>query len=464
MLNKGLGLRAAFISAAIAAVAFAWFFAAYPIQFPFVDDWRLVPYGTGDVPLTFASLFAVLNGHQHLFIKLFCYVAAQLAHFSFPGMAYVGTLCGVLGFAFIVATMQARRPRSFWITLGALLFLLNLKQMQNFFLLICLPWMFALLFMGLFLYLYNRFYTQVSGALVAPRHKLLLVTLCLLVLGAPFTTGMGLIVPLFCAAFTLLAGFRRQGSWLLFITSGVSIAVSMVMPKILAPVYNLGDVPLSKEVGYVLGHPFQALQMLLGLIGQPWFPWLESTLGAAIATGALGLGLLFGLGIYAWRKSALVDRRMRAADLVLDTAPLWFAFLFMGLAVLARTRELGLVGALEPRYTTGAVLFWVGLIPLVQTALRGMRGRTTTTGLGMVVLGLALWANWRAGPSGLNYYFGRYDQSVAVRECYRKHAWRLDDECNELGYPGAWFDRAEYLRLLQHMRERRLAVFSLATE
>jgi hypothetical protein len=231
-----------------------------------------------------------------------------------------------------------------------------------------------------------------------------------------------------------------------------ALFVAMVLPKFVDG-ENHGSVSLSSGLRYVISHPFHTLQALLASMGQPFAPWMsENSLRVGVAYGTVIAVVLLLLLIEAVRSGGL---RKLVSDL--DSNPLlWIGIIFIFTLVVGRLGSLGPVGVIEPRYTTGSLLVWLGTLAYLWQSSKAQRFRYWVAAL---CLCSGVWVNWSVGRYGLDYLRYQSAQSEKFVGCLAGPQSPGFEACRDLLYPGDWLGREFYNKYLRVLQVEKKAVF-----
>lgn len=433
----------------IITVTLLQFMAANPIHAPFVDDWFLIPWGSKEAVYDWAHFWQLLNGHQHNLMKAYTYFLGTYLDLNLFNSAVIGTIIGSLGY-FLLSYSQIRKlkltPLQFIMTmLGLSLASLTNRQLQNYFMLICFPWMMAILFIGLYFFLKSKPETT-------REKKILLYPLLLL---SPMTNALGLIVPL---SQIIESGFKiisqKKESIKSYIThigvSFFSIFLSFIYPVISSTVekphnYTSGTDSLKS----FFEQPFESLQFLLVAIGQPFVLWLSTAVPEGTIVGIVILLVLI-VAFFTRDKNNIFKSIMNNEYSIIAGA------IFLGIFFLARFKGLGPAGATEPRYTTASLVFLIGVFALF---IRYFPYKTLAA---LIVFSCGLFIYTKGDPIGKGYYNTRLQQSKEILDCFSKEPnspIEMSNPCVKLAYPGEWLDKNEYLRWIKSLKTNNQSLF-----
>ncbi|MBL7555563.1 MAG: hypothetical protein JNM24_07050 [Bdellovibrionaceae bacterium] len=416
-----------------------------PIAVPFVDDWILMPWATGQVDYTWNNFWQMMNGHQHNLMKLYTILMAQWFSLSLPLSSIIQLAIGSAGF-FIISWSQIKDVDiPDWAkiaTMAGFSFIgLSWRQMQNFFMLICLPWMLAILFIGCYFYIKNR-----NG-----KNKTWLLSLIILL--SPMSFALGLIVPLSQiaeSAFNFARNrFKFQKIDIYFGTLSLfSIFLSFGYPTLTGNVIAQNHSPLAgNSVFSIFEYPLDFPKFILLAIGQPFVVWFSTAADLGIAIGAVIAVLLSGVVFY-YRKNT---------DFIFQNkTSLLAGSIFLLMFYAARYKLVGVAGAIEPRYSTASLVFLIGAL---ATILKLMSRKTVFS---LVILIIGGFVQWRGLLVGESYYDTRYRQGIEIQECFKNNGQLpidMTNPCVKALYPGEWLNQESYLSWVIELKKQNLIFF-----
>ncbi len=322
----------------------------YPVYVPFVDDWLLINWITGEEPVNVLSSFELVNGHQIFIPKMLMALITTNLSLTLPAISILFILIGSLAYYLIslplIDGFQKNRK-----TLLLLPFLfLNLRQLQNYSMPICFQWMVSILAIAIFYYSY----------LYIGRRKLARSFLGLSIVAAPFTSGFGLVVTIsffIYMVFDAITGIRRLKSFdkLIFISLNVfSVYAAYFLPSNSAS-ESSNESPLSPS-----DLP-KILSFIPALAGQMFVPNIEIFEFKIFLISASLLGTL--LILFAFKQ---IREFLYRTDSSGNLQPLVYLSILglsaIGLISVSRGLNSNISSSLEPRYSTGVILLVVPFI------------------------------------------------------------------------------------------------------
>ena len=401
-----------------------------PVKVPFVDDWLLIPWGTGQAPKDWAHLWQMVNGHQHNLIKIYIMFLGKFLALNLVTSAVLGTCLGSCGYFLMLwsqlKSLELSRKQFYLSFAGLSLVLMTWRQMQNFFMIICLPWMMAVFVIGVWIWFKNSKHSDVS--------KWRWLSL-IWILISPMTNALGLVVPLsefVEVAFRTIAD-KKLG--LRPLVLNLSLGVMSLFSVYLSFLYPVWSPSVAKPLAFTTGQ---------GLI-----PYLLENVGDAICFIGLAAGqpfvfrsqrsmlsgefigaLLIILSVVAL---SLKRNRILLRDTLRNKNTLISGVIFLGIFLAARIRELGVLGAIEPRYTSASVVFSVGVFVVLLRAFPKWKW------LPAILLCVGLWSNLEGFKVGNEIYRARSAQSRDIVNCFIDHRdtyqIKFDDPCVALAQP-----------------------------
>jgi hypothetical protein len=192
----------------------------------------------------------------------------------------------------------------------------------------------------------------------------------------------------------------------LMIFSSASIFLSQIVPRIalLFPSPTSDSPDLESEIKFVLENPIQALKFIFVSFSNPVVPWSTDFLNLSIGVGFF-IGVLI-LVIFMMSNTSLANWLFE------ENQMLTIGVLFSLSLLLSRFSALGVIGAIEPRYTTGSILVIAGAIRLMLQFKISQRFLVSLLLIGSILV-------YEIGfRTGFNYYNYRHQQSVQIQNCF----------------------------------------------
>lgn len=360
----------------------------FRVSIPFVDDWVLLNWlEKSNSKIEYLQL---INGHQQLLIKIFLRIYTYFFDYNFRYIGFFGILLALGSAINFDSTFSRKHKRDlnyFLVAVFLAICTLNMRQFQNYFMIICLPWIFAIYAISLTI----RFWQ------VKPKKFPNLYLIFLFI--TAFTNGLGLS---FTFSFGLLNLIQIKKNTLKSIqvlaTSLSAILLAYVLPTEFITEINAQN-NLMHQISYTLTHLIQSIQFLLVLTGQLLVPW---------SLQFIWLSEFFGLIVIALIARYFIISRKKSDEIVFILTLTYVVFSIN--LILSRLESLGTAGALEPRYTTGSLLIYLALVAtLYQSPMNPIR---------LATLAIASWMVISSGLiSGAKYYQDRAMTQQNYKKC-----------------------------------------------
>jgi hypothetical protein len=375
-----------------------YFFIRYPVSIPFVDDWVLLPWIVPGEEVSVNNYLSGINGHQQLIVKLFLQIYAVISSYNLYLVGFIGIsiaiICSIL-FGFDLLRFSAKTP-SFMILISVSLIILNLRQFQNYFMIISIPWIFSLFCIFSFSFLFLRrfelgfFYYKIPLFL------------------APFCNGLGTSFLLAILLVEFLLKFFKKFNFKYFSISDLiliitSLFLSEILPKIFFESSNSISSLFVSGFLYLIQNPLDSLGFFLLLVGQIFVSgWSKIALSSGIVLGFF-LILLF----------IILIRLVKFSEIVLVGyifALTFFVFNFT--LILTRLPALGVIGSNEPRYTSATLLFICSIIILLLNSKFKINYR-------YLIVYFALFTIAAGNSIGVAYLKDRSLNEIEIKNCFR---------------------------------------------
>lgn len=379
-----------------------FFILNFSINVPLVDDWLLVKNIYDFNFFNFNENLTLINGHQHLLIRIYLFLFDTFFGFSFSKSAIIAVILFSLGcFLLILSSLHNLNLSNLNYILvfsGLSLLGLTFRQGQNFFLLICFPWCLSFFLIGLYCYMSSR------------NIKINVIVRSLIIFIAPMSNGLGLVVPVaiiikmfYCILLKLKISVRLTVSTLL---SLISIFISYIYPSIFLGDNNQNSsLNLFSFIGQLFVSPISFLKFAFVSVSQPYLTWNPDQIDKGIFI------TIFLLLLFSW---TLRDKKSFYMNFFNGNNYLIYGFIYFIILLVMRSQPLGVSGSLEPRYTTSALLF---LIPFLVLILSNIERRWITLSAIFIFLS-SLYAFNIGSKVGKDYYFFRYNQYVEMKTCF----------------------------------------------
>jgi len=403
--NVSFGSNRVFITAAL-LISLPYFVKVLhnPILYPFVDDWVLAPWLLGSEELHFGNLFQLVNGHQHSLIKLLLVIQGKLFGTSLEVITLMAILLAVITFSqltfLVLAEVKFRHlSYKFAAALAITAILFTPRQFQNIFLIICIPWILSLFLITTYLYFKRLPQTRVNQAV------------WLICLGlAPFSNGLGLTLPLLVTLQTIYKILSKEINLKDFMVT--FYCLGLIFFSFIFPTSSFfmskgisSDQNTFSNFIFILHHPIDTFKFLMISIANPFVPWSSQYLQQSIMIGVFISALTLYLILTQKPKKKI-------KSIFFDNELLLLGVIFIFTLAISRMQALGVIGAVEPRYTTGALLVAAGSLKLIVQ-------KTKIESLAVVTLTILAIFTFAVGiRTGFDYYEYRQVQSIEIQKCY----------------------------------------------
>jgi len=376
-----------------------------PILWPFADDWLIIGWSYSEKNLVGADSIQLVNGHQYFLVKALMHALGYISPGNIQLISFVGIILGFIGIFFLVKSQIVFLGASanFIFMFSIVLISANYKQMQNFFMPICIGWMMAIFFIGIYYWIKQKDDFFAKKYLIA-----------ILIILAPLTIGLGLILPIielvenvFKIVKDRINLVKNSSQVFMSFISILSIMFFLMVP-LLSPGDGFGFSQDEKfsNISNIFKNPLGSLLYLLTLIGNIFVPASRFEPTLPILAGSLFLTTCL------W---VLVKNRtvIRIEDVVLNKNCSLGGLVFIGILFISRYsgQPSDIQVAAAPRYVTGSLIFVIGLLGLIQKIgdkRKAISMLLLTTSSLTLISGL---------KTGLEWHETRYRQSQILIEC-----------------------------------------------
>lgn len=383
-----------------------------PINFLFADDWLLLKYLTPNVRVEITDLLQLVNGHNVLISKVL------LVAFStfFPGNQITAfsilNVC-LATLASILISHKYFRDQSMIVIFGFILLFFNLKQSQNYNMIISGHFIQSLFCISLYLFFLD---TNLN------KYRWIPLTI------APFTGGFGLSLLFLEPTLLLIRKKLKPNKYdLIALTYVVVILfVSYILQYATKnQIFNNDPINISQRIFGIIEHPWFLPSYWLGILSGPFVPSSKIMLVMSQAIGCTLLCLIVFL------KKQLLMRK--------DLLPL---FLLQGITIVQFTFS-GYTGTFQSvtngfsnRYVTGTVF---GLIIFYLAILNVNNSKTKIT-LAILLCAISALSGIK---SGLEWIQVRSSQSIELRALCSKSDDVKTNGCLEISKNQSFFQSSE---------------------
>lgn len=384
----------------------------FPIQIPITDDWLYLELGSHQSSIFSKSLFELVGGHQQALTKITVWLTGFMPGSYIQNLMIFNIFFALYGFYLLLVsqfTHKSKRIDPIFIIV-AMLVVFNLKPIYLYMSATGLGLCQSVLLFGIYYYARN---------LKRSRKSQILITLSLFL--APFTTGMGLALPI-AHSLHLIYEFiskRKNFDWnniWIVVVINLSLALSYTIPiyqgnlNIRTP--SSGTNSFS-NVLMIFEDPLNFFAFLIALVGNPLVP---SSRFDPLFPFALGLIVLTLFIILIYRSIGLSKLLQ---TIMMNKNPLLtgFAFLFI-VSSFRSSNELFSLDSAAPRYIFGTILLLIGMIFFLAENYLMIRRRFDKNLL--IVLLIILTFSFTGIKTGSEWLITRSSQSKSVYECMLK--------------------------------------------
>ena len=331
----------------------------YPIKVPITDDWLYLGLGSHQTQILKISLFELVGGHQQILTKITIWFVG-----FFPGN-YVQNLIisniffALFGFYYLLISQFSREYRinSPFILIPPTLIVFNLKPLYLYMSATGLGLCQSIFLIGVYFYARN----------IETGMKSRILTLLTLFL-SPFTTGMGLALPISHAIHLIYKFFtNKDKSYRCFLLDSFIIVVSLffayLLPSITDNVNSRTPQVSSTDFHRLilfLYNPAHFISFALALIGNPIVP--SSRLDPYVS---FGLGILV-LILFATIVSKIFSQINFSKTIFANKNPILVGISFLYLTSSFRSADQYFsLDSSAPRYVFGGMLLLLGIQAII---------------------------------------------------------------------------------------------------
>jgi hypothetical protein len=331
----------------------------FPIQIPITDDWLYLELGSHQSSILSKSLFELVGGHQQVLTKITVWLAGFIPGSYIQNLVIFNIFFALTGFYLLLVSQYAYKSKNInpIFAILALFVVFNLKPIYLYMSATGLGLCQSVLLFGIYYYARN---------LQRSRKSQILITLSLFL--APFTTGMGLALPI--AHFLHLIyefiynrkNFIRNDIWIVFIIN-LSLILSYVIPiyqgnlNIRTPSSGTNSF---KNLLMIFEDPLNFFTFSIALVGNPLVPSSRFDPLFPFALGVVVLALFLIL-IY---RSIGFSKLLQI--IMINQNPFLTGFVFVLIVTSFRSsNEPFSLDSAAPRYIFGTIFLLVGVIAIV---------------------------------------------------------------------------------------------------
>jgi hypothetical protein len=331
----------------------------FPIKIPITDDWLYLKLGSHQSSIFSKSLFELVGGHQQVLTKIIVWLSGFMPGNYIQNLLIFNIFFALYGFYLVLISQYAHRSKSIapFFATSAILVVFNLKPIYLYMSATGLGLCQSVLLFGIYYY---------ARSLQRSRKSHILIALSLFL--APFTTGMGLALPIAHALHLIYKFFwsRKNCNWndiWIVVIIGISLVLSYAIP-----IYegNLNTRTPSNGTNsfsnllMIFENPLNFFTFSIALVGNPLVPssrldpLLPFVLGIVVL--ALFLVLIYrSIGLSKLLKTIMINKNPFLTG---------FVFLFIVTSFRSSNEPFSLDSA-APRYIFGTMFLLLGMITLV---------------------------------------------------------------------------------------------------
>jgi hypothetical protein len=376
-----------------------------PIVFPFVDDWIVIKWNSGDENLFELHSIQVVNGHQIFLSKALFILLSFISAYNIQLISFSSIILGYTGIILLIKSQirYVGNSTNKYFVFSIIVISMTYKQLQNFFMPICNQWMIAVFFIGMYYWLKQQ--NNSTGKILAT---------CLIILAAPISTGLGLILPIVEVIENVYRFKTKQSDYVKSNKHVLCTAISFIsiIFFLFVPHLNMGDASgVNSNTNYLtsatnLFHlPYKSVLFTLSLIGNIFVPASRFEPALPIISGALFM-LITCVLLWLGRKKIRID------DIFLNKSCVLGGIAFLGIMYLSRFSEdnHAITAVAAPRYVTGSMIFVIGLLGIIQ--------KINSKNLFKIILLICSLFAFSSGlKTGLEWHSTRYGQASYFVKC-----------------------------------------------
>jgi hypothetical protein len=392
----------------------------FPIKIPITDDWLYLELGSHQSSIFSKSLFELVGGHQQVLTKIIVWLSGFMPGNYIQNLVIFNIIFALYGFYLVLVSQYAHTSKSivpFFATSGILV-VLNLKPIYLYMSATGLGLCQSVLLFGIYYYARN---------LQRSRKSHILIALSLFL--APFTTGMGLALPIAHALHLIYKFFwsrkncNRNDIWIVVII-GISLILSYGIPfyeeNLNTRTPSNGTNSFSNLL-MIFENPLNFFTFSIALVGNPlvpssrFDPLLPFVLGIVVL--ALFLILIYrSIGFSKLLKTIMINKNPFLTG---------FVFLFIVTSFRSSNEPFSLDSA-APRYIFGTMFLLLGMITLVAENYSFVQKRVDKYLL--VVFLIIMSFSFVGIKTGSEWLITRSLQAESVHECLLR-AQKQTEQC-----------------------------------
>lgn len=394
------------------------------LNFPITDDWLYIPWGSHQVSPGNISDFELVAGHQQIITKYTIWLLGFAPKFYLPYVGFLNFVFAVSGYLMLIASSlkYINKKISFVYLLCFFIITFSFKPFYMYMTATGLGPMQAIFLIGSYYYLKNVYKKKFSNW-----------CLIFVIFLSPFTTGLGMIVPMVEIIENLFVLIRKKYiSKINFVRSviaviGLTIACAWpLMTENIDVRAKYGERGIVENIFGALSNPLGACKFIAALIGNIFTPSSRYDPYLPVFIGSL---FLIFMMFFSFRK---IDRN-DFEDIFLNRNSILGGLCFTLLLVLNRYGGVNseIIGATAPRYVTGCIVLIIGIVSLLIKKNYASRFFISCLALFcslIIVSGM---------KTGLEWQRIRYSQISNIVECIKADSLnqkKIGLECKNLAF------------------------------
>lgn len=331
----------------------------FPIQIPITDDWLYLELGSHQSSIFNNSLFELVGGHQQVLTKITVWLVGFMPGNYIQNLVIFNVFFALSGFYFLLVSQLKARANSSTSLLAiiAVIMVFNLKPLYLYFTATGLGLCQCVFLFGIYFHARSIEESQKSNWLI-------MLALFL----APFSTGMGLALPIAHSLhiiYKLLRNtnnFGRQDVRITIIIC-ISIFISYVIPTYLGNINvrtPLSNVNSFSNLLVIFENPLNFFAFLITLVGNPLVPSSRFDPLLPFALGVIVLMIFTFLVIQGIGFSKLFHTIMSNKN------PFLTGFVFISMITTFRgSNQFMSVNSAAPRFVFGSIFLLLGMFVMV---------------------------------------------------------------------------------------------------
>jgi hypothetical protein len=378
-----------------------------PVTVPFADDWLIIEWNLEGQKIDFKTLTEPMNGHQVITSKLILKTLGFISPGNLQLISIASIIIGFIGMALLLTSQYKNLQASKILVLTCVLVVANLKQMQNFFTPISAQWMFAIFFIGVY-YWFKQLKKNIF------RHTVISLSSFL---GA-MTTGLGLILPIIEIVENLLVKTSKKFTKEEKKYSNSSLVINSLILSFFLFSVALNDKDTSgKKTGLgvdsfsqILLHPLEGASFIFTIIGNVFVPASRYDSILPSFVGGFFVASIFTMLLLNRKKIEIrhifMNKNCLLGGMVYLLLLLLLRFENPSNSLLSQNLTVA-----APRYTSGSVIFLLGVTVLVS---KYSHGRKISNLVYIAVIFMVLFSGFK---TGLEWHSKRFSQTQDIRNC-----------------------------------------------